>query len=683
MKLYKITLLAGLLSLTLGLAGCNSGSDYDFNASVDTAQDDFDSNNVTPPVALFNPADGIIPSATNLLFSGTVDGTLNIPIDPLESDGAQALKATLNELDGFSTSSPITTSFSTTMDAASVIPGSVRLFQVTTTPEGAVTGVVRELTFPGDYLATLVGVNQDTLVILPLRPLQESTSYLAVLTNGLTDSAGVPAVQDTIYTTLHSTQPLTGLLAPLEGLRLLTATYEAAAATQGIDPADIVLSWVFTTQSITPVLADVASTASAGNLVTAPSGLNTASVGLFGKADIYIGTLDVPYYLTAPSVDNPIAPLTEHWTGVGGSFLTRFNTTPVATSTQTIPVLMTVPNANSAAGATPPAAGWPVVIFNHGITSRRTAMLAAADTLADAGFAVIAIDMPLHGITDATSPLNAANTPFPSDVERTFNVDYVNNDTGAPGPDGVTDPSGQHFINLQHLLTSRDNLRQTVSDLLVLERSLSSQPLLDASNVQFIGHSLGGITGTVFLALDLDVQAATLAMPGGGIARLLDGSASYGPVIEAGLAANGVIKGTADYDTFMVVAQTAVDSGDPINFGAQAASQHPIHLMEVIGGSTSLPDQVIPNSVPGAPLSGTEPLAAVMGLTSLDTSTVDAAGIRGIVRFTAGDHSSVLSPSAGLNVTTEMQSEFASFLFSAGAAINIGAFDPTIIAPAP
>ena len=32
--------------------------------------------------------------------------------------------------------------------------------------------------------------------------------------------------------------------------------------------------------------------------------------------------------------------------------------------------------------------------------------------------------------------------------EPTFNVDYVNNTTTAPGPDGVADSSGQHFINL-------------------------------------------------------------------------------------------------------------------------------------------------------------------------------------------------------------------------------------------
>ena len=84
------------------------------------------------------------------------------------------------------------------------------------------------------------------------------------------------------------------------------------------------------------------------------------------------------------------------------------------------------------------------------------------------------------------------------------------------------------------------------------------------------------MVGTVFLAFEDQVGAASLAMPGGGIARLLDNSASFGPVIEAGLAANGVIKGTPEYDVFMAVAQAAIDAADPINHGASSRSTRPV-----------------------------------------------------------------------------------------------------------
>ena len=689
-RILSIVALASLL----GLIGCNDSSDYDFDASAEDAQEAYEDENDIQPRPLFNPVEGIIPSATNLLFLGSTDGTLNIPIDPLESAGAQALKATLNELDGFSTISPITVEFSTSLDPDSVVAGdSVRLFEVSTTLDGAVTGVIREVA-ASEYELALTGDNQEILMIHPQVPLQELTSYLVVFTNGINDAAGVPATADFVYKLLKSTEPFTGDLLELEPLRLLTQTFEdqAVAATENTDQEivkdDIVLSWVFSTQSITPVLSDVADTAAAGtiNLVATPY-TTRELLGTEGAADVWIGTLEVPYYLTAPSAEDPTAPLTKFWTDAEGDPLTWLNTTPAATSNQTIPVLMTLPNADSASGGTPPAEGWPVVIFLHGMTQDRTNLLAIADTLANAGFAAIAIDLPLHGITDVNNGLHADQTAFPDDRERTFDMDLINNETGDAGADGAIDPSGKYFINLSSLLTSRDNLRQTVSDLLVLHKSLSEimNVELNTQQVYFVGHSLGAIAGSVFLAMDDTVGAASLAMPGGGIARLLDGSATFGEEIVQGLAANGVIKGTADYDTFMVVAQTAMDSGDPINFAEMTAALHPIHLMEVVGGSGNLPDQVVPNSVylelPSGEqvktLSGTEPLARAMELESVIPNDAGVFMGPGIVRFTEGDHSSVLDPTSSPAATAEMQSEIASFILSSGSQIVIS--NPDVI----
>ena len=114
-----------------------------------------------------------------------------------------------------------------------------------------------------------------------------------------------------------------------------------------------------------------------------------------------------------------------------------------------------------------------VVIFGHGLNSHRGTMLTVADTLASIGYAVIAIDAPLHGIhplTDATfGSLYIGNMPFgPGVNERTFDVDYISNATLAPGPDGIPDPSGIHLVNLTSLLTFRDNGRQAIADVSVL-----------------------------------------------------------------------------------------------------------------------------------------------------------------------------------------------------------------------
>ncbi len=61
--------------------------------------------------------------------------------------------------------------------------------------------------------------------------------------------------------------------------------------------------------------------------------------------------------------------------------------------------------------------------------------------------------------------------------------------------------------------------------------------LLDGSQQRFVGHSLGGIVGGSFLGVNGASGASVLAMPGGGIAKLLDGSQSFGPRIRAGLEA--------------------------------------------------------------------------------------------------------------------------------------------------
>ena len=184
-------------------------------------------------------------------------------------------------------------------------------------------------------------------------------------------------------------------------------------------------------------------------------------------------------------------------------------------------------------------------------------------------------------------------------------------------------------------------------------------------------------------------------MPGGGIARLLAGSPTFGPTILAGVtAANGGELSAAAYRQFLTVAQTLADSGDPINharFLAESGSAA-VHLIEVVGEpGVSLPDQVVPNAVEGAPLSGTEPLAAGLGLDPIDASGSGSA----LVRFSRGTHGSIISPApgprpdgaeagaedaaTGLAVTTEMQTQTATFAASAGQSLPIA--DAAVIAP--
>lgn len=736
------------------LAGCGS-SDNNDNTEGGVA------------FSLFTPVtESQIPFPINLFFVDqtntgptkpfVADTTLNIP----NATGAQFVNDA-NRVDGFSTTSSIFTDFlGAAIDPASYAAG-IHVYQIAPSFGELVQGMDYEVK------PSTVITSRPRLLIQPLRPLNPGTTYAVVITDSLSTASGGPIVPAEQFRITASPDPVgqpnnpaTNFTGPqkqlLEQIRLglirplfngIIAPPSGPDPTPNIDPENVVLTWSFTTESIGETLRYLAA-----NPTPAPIGVAPAPDGMGGQlstgealpgaadtADIFVGSTTLPYYLQAPQNANDSVALSTFWasngTNAGGlsalpspsggfipcaAFSPSVSTTkcfpqPTQRSTQTVPVLVTVPNANS--GKTMPANGWPVIIALHGITGNRTQMLAIAPTLASAGFVVVAIDQPLHGLPPG-DPARVPGVP-----ERTFDLDLVNNDTGAPGPDGIADASGTHFINLPSVITSRDNLRESVTDIINLNASLRAGDLnlvdatgtptggtinLDNTNTHFFGHSLGGIVGSTLMGVtNGELGAAALANPGGGIIGLLDGSAGFGPRISAGLAAAGAAEGSDNYETFLRFAQTVVDTTDPVNFGAAAAAAHDIYMIEVTGnlaaGGSNFPDLVVPNAVPrntpaagpcpqpvgtavpfldvvceSRPLSGTDPLIAAMGLNTVEISPPYAAGTPQpadtAVKFTAGDHGSILSPNsstpgvdptAAAQTTCEMQRETATFLAQA------------------
>ncbi len=639
--------------LSLFLTACSENNHYDFAASATAAQQRYDQQN---QVAIFDPANGQLPLTNDLLLDPQT-GQVNYPLLPTDSASAQSLKSALNTLDGFSTSAPQTAAFSAALDPATVkLAQTIHVYELSSSAGAAV--VSRELG-AADLAASVNPMDPTTLVLTPLQPLKPATQYAVVLTNGLHTASGYPVVASSVYQAAKGKNSLAGTgFADLEPVRQLVNQLEGLAATQDVASQDIVLSWRFTTQSIGVTLRQLAQSDTAGSIqLAAIPGAKTP----LGQADLYAGTLTVPYYLDAT------APTSGFWKTAAGSPPTRFNSTVVATANEEIPVLMTVPNQGTA-----PASGWPIVIFQHGIGQNRTNLLAIGDTLAQAGFVGIAIDLPLHGVTDPTDPVFGAF--YMAGKERTFDLDLLNNSTEEPTPDGEIDPSGQYFINPQSLLTSRDNMRQGVADLLVLRDSLAAITgvALNSDDVQFVGYSLGALVGTDYLAVESQVAASALIMPGGGVPQLLNASPTFGPRIRAALAANGVLEGTPEFESFFVAAQQIIDGADPINFGYAAVQARALYVTEVVGGNSSPPDQVIPNTVANAPLSGTEPLLRIMALAPATTSVQSSTPLKVVARFVAGSHSAFLNPAEDAEVTSEMQSELASFLASRGRALQVG-----------
>lgn len=707
-----------------------------------------------PNAALYQPAQGIFPFPFDLYFSGTTDGTINIQ----PANGLIPNQTGLNALDGWSTTAPIRIRFGGALNPASFSAATIRVYQVTVSNTNkAVSGFTRPLTYGTEFtaaLATDTGVGPTILEIRPVVPLQPSagpatptspvpdgTGYLVLLTNGLQMAAGGAAAPDVDYATIKTTLGATINPAncaslpntPMQGACGFTASHLLVAANPALgplalNPANVVVSFHFTTVATRDTLRALGLTmfnpaAPAPAIAVSPTAipLNTINNALPATASARLGTLTVPYYSYIPTAQAPGGISTDsnvlrrNWTAAAAPpapltdpanerNLTRFNPIPALVANKAIPLVVTMPN--TAPANVKPAAGWPVIIFQHGITRDRTDSFALAQSFALRGWVIAAVDLPLHGIT------NTAQVPlYQAANEQTFNLDLVVNASGATGPDGVIDSTGTHFINLTNPLSSRDNLRQGVVNLLALTRALPNLDLdgdgagdIDPARIAFVGQSLGSIVGISFGAAlptpasfpagvptvnPLRVPTMVLSVPGGGVAQLLKDSPTFGPRINAGLASQGLMPGMTVYEQYFRDVQNIVDAGDPLNFVTQTAQARSIYFQQMVGNAAAvpavLPDQVIPNSATQRLITA----ITASGQAFPRVTPGQAVPGDGYVNFIAGDHGSLLNPGTGtpppgLQVTTEMQSE--SFVYTAGSTsppIPAGTIVPGVFSAVP
>ncbi|ABO92212.1 lipase [Aeromonas salmonicida subsp. salmonicida] len=376
----------------------------------------------------------------------------------------------------------------------------------------------------------------------------------------------------------------------------------------------------------------------------------------------------------------------------------RFNPLPALEEVQSVPMRIFAKDALNTITD--------VIIYQHGVTSVKENAYALALGQIGAGItasknvAVVVIDHPLHGergfaLSGSMATVTTSDNPTP-------------------------------YLNLSYLTVARDNLKQSVADLLGLRMAVglanSQNAIGSAGNlkVHFLGHSLGAIAGANLLAVAnqpignptadalFKFDTGGLAMPGGGIAPLLLNSPTFGPTIKMGVLTGGSAELKAAFTAYAPNCQTAVptcfvneflpslgattqaaaastlqsysfaaqsvlDSADPINLASGIKADFPLFATEIVGdGALSLSDQVIPNSIASAPLGGTEPLFKLLALQPL---TATGAANHHAARFVAGGHSSLLAPDENFDptgdVTTEMQTQFGSFFMSGGTAVQV------------
>ncbi|EGQ9105261.1 VolA/Pla-1 family phospholipase [Vibrio cholerae] len=721
------------------------------------------------------------------------DGTLEIPSGS-NTSGSNPLVA-MGQVDGWPITMPLFLDFKGAGLADNIITSGIYLYELTDSMTGS-PSIKALLTNGVDYTAVSSAAS-DKILIVPAKALNASSEYILAVTSEVSDANGNPVGTSASYAALKSKNKIYSE-GDIATLQKVTQGVEKIFQLSGVDETQIVYSTWFSTQSVSNTLfatrgatasafangsnqletvwkqtgigLDTAYTIQLGTPVDFAAALTaddnfstyvgadkkTAILGTYtaNTVDVTKGTVRLPYYLETGSnwntqpfesampslakIKAALADSKEQLTigsqllaaGIDTTklatdaseqlklmgltltksdgtaldperYITRYSPVPKVKSVQDVPFLLFTPH-----GSTPTN----IVIYQHGVTSAKENAYAFAKNLTAVGLAVIAIDLPLHGERSLDSTRSANSDPLA-------------------------------YINLTYLAVARDNLRQSILDVLGLRAALTvSQPLFTgtplssinvrngSTKVRMLGHSLGGIVGTSAVAESnktlgsaaanalYSFSGAAIQNSGGQISNLLLGSEYFGPQIKhnVALSASTEYKGFADaecaslddsacyesfersateeqraqvtsgFQLFSYAAQTLLDTIDPYSVVSTKLSSGALttalYFSEVDG------DSVVPNSVsnPGGQLvylspqfAGTEPLATLLGLTTVNAGQIAPNASKSFVQFNStAKHSTFVAPQdagyADLAHHTEMQTETADFLLddSLGAVSN-------------
>jgi pimeloyl-ACP methyl ester carboxylesterase len=604
-------------------------------------------------------------------------------------------KCSLTEIDGWSTTAPFSipvTGNTDDIDIATLVEG-VKLFKESTVDgDKTMIGALEEVTYRDTFEDVVIGEEAYTvrisdfgaIQILPLTPLSAETTYVVAVTSDLKTTDGESILTNGGYTDLVN-PPAPPTVPTEESVYQQAFSTHQSVVESALNINNLLYSASFTTQSIglelnsTGTLVEI-------NVKTSGVGSNTGNYklgditnpGLILPDPTVCGANNIecitkasssntakieatlPYYFSENSVNGSncsadVASFSnaKEWFAVNGanshyeSYLYTQNTcaglfsswgdaTQIATQTQFADLNIIYPYGYN--GTDP----LPVAIFIHGITAVKElgngGMLILdnfiQEYIADAGLEghlVIAMDHHMHG--SRAYDFNSDGVP---EVTASASVRGL-----YPGNDNA---DVKNFLKADALLTSRDNFRQAVADVVNLRRTLSKATLtsiaIDDTDVKLIGHSMGAIVAATATGILNDtteseylvkneVSKTVLANPGFGIGGVIFNSTWLGkdevpPAIKLTegfqlrlieeLAKAGVeVKqadllawakaNKADYDAliakvepaymseFQYLIQTVVDTVDPLNY-VDTLSQSDILSITVDG---SIQDGVKPS----------------------------------------------------------------------------------------
>jgi hypothetical protein len=250
--------------------------------------------------------------------------------------------------------------------------------------------------------------------------------------------------------------------------------------------------------------------------------LPNLDIGIFPE-----GTPEFTAYLGTPTSPNIAAVAVgtfasyDFRTGPGGSFDPDKVSGATTPETNQLDFYLTIPK------GTPPAAGWPITLFGHGLGQSGRDTFGIATALGDHPGMVIGISAVSHG-------------------RRGNFLD---------------------FFDFLHPFTTRDNFASGGHAQVVRWSGMPTRPRSTrwTSRIRYFGISLGGIMGTIFMGHAHEVQVGMLSVPGSPGQR----SPAIGDLLQRcwrrASACRATIRSSRCCAGFINTSQWALDAGDPVN----------------------------------------------------------------------------------------------------------------------
>jgi hypothetical protein len=441
-----------------------------------------------------------------------------------------------------------------------------------------------------------------TLDLQPQMPFESATTYAVVLTSAVKTENGAPLGRSSDFR-----QVLRG-----DAGAEVQPVLDYLATVLNVPRGEVALAFTFTTQQTWQDLVAIRERLDDGRLpAPAISFENVAATryteGIFAEGPIkqqLLGDSAGDFLMAAVGTTQLY-----DFRGSDSTFDALAVAGGQAPRTARVRVVVAVPNLPV------PEGGFPVMVLGHGLGQSAEFTWEIAQFSSQIGmvppFVMVAHDFPNHGARGSGNQL--------TDLAR--------------------------FFHLDNFYAMRDSFRQTAAELLQIRRLVEAATgppfdLVNKDKILFAGASLGGVTGTTFLAVDSRVQTSMLSVPAGQLVRILEGQqvgSLLAPYIAGLVGLTPSHPAYADFFRMMIHRGLWImGPGDPINYAPfvtgerqlPGATRKSVLIHEGIG------DTILPNET-------TESLARVMGvpvLTEEKSCAEEGCRVSGMWQFRPADY---------------------------------------------